>query len=311
MRVFVAAACLSVWGAGCGGAIVHTRGDAASLIPNVTAVLSMPPKLSFGRVGDQRRVSRRMGDSLIQATGGHAILVEELPSADPELIADALRGLGEYPEQTLTFSVIAARTERAEASLVGGTRRVRRYADYIVRLDVRRADRPDVLGSIETFASAFAQAPEVSPEGKALGLQQAIDQAILQAVKSFAPKLAVAGEPFPTLVEIPVRSEGSAINGALAAVDKLRKLQVLYPECSVAELAGLASSNAFFLVVKPGRLTSLGLAAGDLVAGLGGHNLGGRAALARALARGNTPAMAIDRAGGRFLVGQTLMAKTP
>lgn len=294
---------------GCGGAIVHTRGDAPTLISDISAVLSMPPRLSFGRVGDQRRVARRSGDTLIQATGGHAILSEELPSADPELIADGLRSLGENPEKTLTFSVIAARTERVESAGMGTVQAVRRFADYVVRLDVRRADGPDVLGSIETFATAFATAPEMNAQGQPVGLQAAIDQAIHQALTSYAPHLVSAGAPLPTVVEVGARTEGSSINGALAAVDKLRKLQVLYPEIPSDDLAGLASSNARFLIVKPGRLAALGLASGDLVAGMGGQALGGRALLARTLVRGDTPAMSIERAGRRFLIGQTLVAR--
>jgi hypothetical protein len=270
--------------------------------------LVLPPRLGFGRNGDQRRVARRTGDTVIQATGGHAILSEELPSVDPELIADGLRALGEDPSQIVTFSVIGARSERVEASGVGGAHAVRRYADYVVRLDIRRADRPDVLGSVETFATAFANAPEVAADGRPTGLQQAIDQAVHQALTSFAPDLGPSA-PFPALVEAPVRTEGSAIGGALAAVDKLRKLQVLYPEIAPDDLASLASSNARFLVVNPGRLAALGLLPGDLVAGMGGGSLGGRAALARTLARGDTPAMSIDRNGGRFLIGQTLVAK--
>lgn len=305
-----AALSLVVLGAGCGGAIVHTRGDASVLIPDVAAVLALPPRLSFGRVGDQRRTARRTGDTLIQATGGRAILSDELSSVDPELIADGLRGLGEDPQRTLTFSVIAARTDRAEGSSLAGVRSVRRFSDFVVRLDVRRADRADILGSIETFATAFTNAPEVDAKGRPVGLQQAIDEAVHQALTSFAPRL-VAKDIFPTVVEIPVRSEGSAINGALAAVDKLRRLQVLYPEQSPDDLASLASSSARFLIVTPGRLAALGLAPGDLVAGLGGHNLGGRAAFARNMARGNMPAFSVERAGGRFLVGQTLVAKAP
>ncbi len=296
--------------AGCGGAIVHTRADASSLIPHVSAVLALPPRLGFGRTGDQRRVARRTGDTVIQASGGHAILGDELPSVDPELIADGLRALGEDPEQILTFSVIGARSERVERSGVGGVQAVRRFADYVVRLDVRRADRPDLLGSIETFATAFADAPDVDSAGRPVGLQQAIDQAVRQALTSFAPHLIpAAGAALPTVVEVPIRTEGSAISGALAAVDKLRKLQVLYPELAADDLASLASSKARFLIINPGRLAALGLAPGDLVNGMGGQSLGGRAALARTLARGDTPAMTIDRNGGRLLIGQTLIAR--
>jgi hypothetical protein len=296
--------------AGCTGAIVHTRADANELVPNVTAVVSLPPRLGFGKAGDQRRAARRTSDTLIQETGGHAILADELQSIDPELLADSVRSVGEDPAHTLTFSIIAARTERVEASGIpgGGLRPIRHLTDFTVRLDVRRADRPDVIGSIETFATAFAKAPEVDAEGKPVGLQQAIDSAVRQALKSFAPNL-VPSAPMPMVVEIPARGEDAAIGGALAAVDKLRKLQVLYPELSMDDLAALASSNARFMVVKAGRLGALGLATGDLVSGMGGQNLGGRGALARTLARGQTPAMTVDRGGSRFLIGQTLVAR--
>ncbi len=299
--------------AGCGGAIVHKRGDAVSLIAQIAAVVSLPPRLGFGKAADQRRVARRTGDTLIDATGGHAILPEELPSTDPLLIADGLRALGEDPAHTLTFSVIAARADRIEriavSSSSGGVRPTHRFSDYTVRLDVRLADRPDILGSIETFATAFTNAPEIDSQGRAVGLQVAIDEAISAALRAFAPHLK-AGAPFPSVVEVSARSEASALSGALAAVDKLRRLQVLYPELSSEDLAALASSNAHFLIVKAGRLASLGLAPGDLVSGMGGQKLGGRAAFARTLARGNIPAMSVDRAGGRFLIGQTLVAQS-
>jgi hypothetical protein len=300
--------------AGCGEAIVHTRGDAGSLIAKVTAVVSLPPKLGFGRAAEQRRANRRTGDALIQLTGGHAILAEELAGGgDPELIADSVRALGEDPAHTLTFAVTGARTERAEAVAVpssgGRARMVRRYSDYTVRLDVRRADGPDVLGSIETYTTVFTNGPEIDAEGRPLGLQQAIESATRAALKSFAPNL-VPTAPFPRLAEVPARNEETMQGGALAAVDKLRRLQTLYPELSPDDLATLASSNARFLIVEPGRLAALGVTAGDLVSGMGGQTLGSRAALARILARGDTPAMSVDRVSGRFLVGQTLVARS-
>lgn len=297
---------------GCANAIVHSRADADSLIPNIAAVVSLPPRLGYGRATQQRRAARRTGDTLIEATGGHAILAEELQSTDPELIADGVRSLGEDPTKTLTFSIIASRVERIEAAggpqMASRVRLVRRTADYTVRLDVRRADHSEVVGSIETFASSDANAPEVDSDGHPLGLQQAIDEAIHEALKHFAPNL-VAGASLPTVIEVPARNEEAAMGGALAAVDKLRKLQWLYPEQSPNDLAALASSNAKIMIVKPGRLASLGLAAGDLVSGMGGQSIGSRAALARALVRGATPALSIDRGGGRFLVGQTLVAR--
>jgi hypothetical protein len=296
---------------GCVGAIVHTRGDATALIPNVTAVVALNPKLGFGRAVEQHRTARRTGDTLIEVTGGHAILAEELSGSDPELIADGVRSLGENPEQTLTFSVTGAREERTEAVSVvtsGSRRSVRRYVDYMVRLDVRRSDSADILGSVETFATCFANEPEIDARGQPRGLQKAIDDAIRAALKSFAPHL-IASAPFPTLAEVPAQNDEAMQGGALADVDKLRKLQVLYPELTPDDLAALASSNARFLVIKPGRLAVLGLTTGDLLSGTGGRTLGSRAALARTLARGDTPAMSVDRVGKRFLVGQTLVAR--
>lgn len=303
----------TVTAAGCGGAIVHTRGDAASLVPDVAAVVSLPPRLGFGKAGDQRRVGRRLADKLIEATGGHAILADELRSIDPELIADSVRALDVDPAHTLTFTVIAARSDRIEAAAVPSVgnhvRPVHRFSDFTVRLDVRRADRPDVLGSIETFATTFANAPEIDEHGQPMGLQRAIEDAVQAALKSFAPHL-VPGTPMPVLVEVPARSSEVATSGTVDAVDRLRRLQVLYPELSLDDLSGLASSNARFLVVRPGRLAALGLGSGDLISGMGGQALGGRGALARHLASGNTPAMSVDRGGGRFLVGQTLVARS-
>jgi len=295
---------------GCGTSIVHSRPDAALIAPKVTAVVALSPKLGFGRAAEQRRAARRTGDALIEATGGHAILGEELGRTDPELIADEIRRLGEDPTQTLTFSVTAARGERIEAvgGVTSGPRPVRRYMDYVVRLDVRRSDQRDVIGSIETCATAFASGPEVDSQGKPLGLQKAINEAMGHALKTFAPQL-IPSKPFPQVVEVPQRTDDSIQGGALAAIDKLRKLEALYPELSTDDLAALASSRARFLIVSPGRLASVGLERGDLVSGMGGQSLGSRAALARTLARGDVPAMSVDRVGGRFLVGQTLVAR--
>src|SRR3954469_1326170 len=154
----VAAAMTAVGSTGCATSVMHARPDAATLAPKVTAVVALPPRLGFGHAMDQRRTARRMGDALIEATGGRAILADELPRLDPELLADGVRALGEDPTQTLTFSVTAGRAERVEPLALpggGGTRSsgrpVRRYVDYTVRLDVRRSDSIDVIGSVETF----------------------------------------------------------------------------------------------------------------------------------------------------------------
>jgi hypothetical protein len=54
--------------------------------------------------------------------------------------------------------------------------------------------------------------------------------------------------------------------------------------------------------VAPGELAPLGLLAGDLLGVPGGETKASRAALARAVARGQKPALAIVRAGQRYIL---------
>jgi hypothetical protein len=307
-----------LWSAGCGGAIVHGHPEtAAAAAASARGVVSLPVRLAFGRAADQRRATRRTGDATIRATGGRAFVAEEFTGHEPEQIAAALSSLGEDPAHILTFSILAAKSERLEAMGMPNAsikrRPVYRFADYTVRLDVRHADNPQIIGSIETFASAFANAPELDAKGNAQGLQRAIEDAIAQAVRSFAPQLAAGVDPLHVVEapasETPQQGLGAGSgSGALGAVERLRKLQVLYPERPLEELAALATSEARFLVVSPGRLAALGVAQGDLLSGVAGRHLGSRGAFARVLASGATPAMRVERQGTRFLVGQSWTA---
>ena len=272
--------------------------------------MALPSRVGFGRPDEQRRVARRAEDALIDATGGHAILAEELPHLEPELLGAGLRALGEDPAGTLTFLVTAGRGDRVEALGVSGARGsarpVRHYWDYTVQLEVRRADAGAVLGTIETFASTFAKAPELDAAGHPQGVPLAIESAMKKALRAYAPGL-TGSEPFPTLLEAPPRAAGEK-RGSKAALDKLKKLATLYPDASTDDLAALASGRAQFLVVRPGRLAALGLQRGDLLSGLAGQRLGSRAALARTLARGQRPALSVDRGRGHFLLGQAVVA---
>src|SRR3954469_16422670 len=101
----VAAALMAGGATGCATSVMHARPDAATLAPKVTAVVALPPRLGFGHAVDQRRAARRMGDGLLEATGGHARLAGDLSGLEPELLADGVRALGEDPTQTLAFSV--------------------------------------------------------------------------------------------------------------------------------------------------------------------------------------------------------------
>jgi len=284
--------------------------------PTVATVVALPPVISFGKPAEHPRTERRLDDALIEATGGHAILADELPQPpDPAGLPAAVRALGEDPARTLTFSITASRSDRSEALELGGARRsgraVRRYQDYTVRLEVRRCDGgPAVMGTFETFASALAGEPELDARGRPRGLLIAVDEAVAKALRAYAPDL-VRGEPFPTVIEAPALPPGDHGRriGARAALEGLKKIQARYPEASTDDLASLSSSRARFLVIKPGRLAALGLQRGDLVSGTGTQPLGGRAALARTLARGETPALGIDRGRTHFVLGRPVVAR--
>ena len=301
---------------GCGGPLVQARPDSAGLSEGIETVVMLPPRLGFGKLAEQRRAGRRVGDFLIEATGGHAILAEELPGTDPELVTAGIRAVGEDPRHTLVFSILAARENRAESNAIPGMRGtapVRRYSDFTVHLDVRGGETNEILGSVETYSTVYTNAPEIDPRGGPLGLAQAAREAIVEAIRRFAPRLVQAARAarFATLAELPSRAGADSASGPTSAMDRLRKLRILYPEVAETDLAALASSNARFVVIGAGSRCALGLEPHDLVTGTGGRNLGSRAAFARMLARGDTPALRIDRAGSRFLIGQTMVARAP
>jgi hypothetical protein len=92
-----------------------------------------------------------------------------------------------------------------------------------------------------------------------------------------------------------------AVSGDL--IKKVETLQQLYPELSIAQLQALAESRERFLVVAPGHLGALGIEPGDLLGVPGGETIASHAALARAVARGRRPLLAIDRNGQHYLSG--------
>lgn len=323
-----ALACAAIVGiaasTGCGGAIVHVRSDIGDLPARIDTIVVLPARLGFGKLADQRRAGRYMGDFLIEATAGHAVLPEELPGTDPELIPAGLTALGEDPARAVTFSITAARSNRIEASDLpgrGNGQAVRHYSDYTVRLDVRSAATSALVGSVETYASAYANAPERDARGRPLGLAQAAEEAVRAAMRRFTPRLVQPTRPrqFGTLVEIPRPRRGATSRGGAAdrngggrdepgplvsSADRLHRLQVLYPEVPEADLGRLVGSGARLLVLDPGRLRAFGIEKGDLVRGAGSQELASRAALARALARGEVPFISIDRPSGHFLLAR-------
>src|SRR4051812_2892751 len=155
-----AAACVLaglVPGVGCGGTSVTVQPDGKALSTSVSTIVELPVFLGFGLPGEQRRVQRRTGDSLIALAGGHAVLAEELPVHDDrdltdQEIAQAVRGVGEDPARAITFSLVASRNKRtvANASPIPGFQMGRRMVlDYNVRLEVRQVGRADVIGTVD------------------------------------------------------------------------------------------------------------------------------------------------------------------
>jgi hypothetical protein len=296
--------------------LVHVRADIGDLPERINAIVALPPRLGFGKLADQRRSGRYADDFLIEASGGRTVLAEELKGTDPELIPAGLTALGEDPARTVTFSITAARGNRTEAAELPGFgtgQALRHYADYLVRLDVRSALTGELLGSVETYATAYANGPERDGRGHPLGLAQASEDAIREAMRRFTPRLCQSQKGvhgFGRLVEIPPARSGGGGGGqtepgpTVSASDRLHRLRVLYPEVPESELARLSGSGARLLVLDPGRMRVFGIETGDLVRGAGAHELTSRAALARTLARGDVPTISVDRPAGHFLLAQ-------
>jgi hypothetical protein len=92
---------------------------------------------------------------------------------------------------------------------------------------------------------------------------------------------------------------------ARSVTGRLTALGVLYPELSLDEMQALGQSRERFLVLDPGPLAAFGIARGDLLGVPGGATGASRAALARAVARGLKPALAVERAGQRYVLASS------
>jgi hypothetical protein len=294
--------------ASCSAPAASAKPDAPVSPASVTALVELPVFLGFGDAALQRRVQRRAGDALIGLSGGRAILAEELPSAvgtaadpseiDDKQVGERVKALGEAPENTLAFAVVASRNHRSvpNASPLAGFRHGSRVVtDYIVRLEVRQAGRPDVLGTVDAIATSEPNEREIGARGESLGVQKAIDEALAKAVRTFAPRLMARGASGELIAEIPAAAAGSARDRAAA-------LGEIYPELPLADVQAFVQSRERFLVIRPGALAGLGLAAGDFLALPVGQTLTSRAALARSVARGEPVKLVVERAGQRYVL---------
>jgi hypothetical protein len=276
---------------------VDIRPAGEAFAPTVVTIVELPPAIGWTGAGAQQRVQRLAGDSLIEVTGGHAVIADELSGVSDADVQAALRALGEDAANTLTFAVTVGIGRRLVAganpiSSFQGTKRL--VVDYVAHVEVRHVGAPDVLGTVESVESGAANESESPGRGEKQGAAAAIDAAVEEAVRTFAPRIYTPRQP-TLLVEVPV-----AVAGDL--VKKLETLQQLYPELSLAEMQALADSQERFLVVAPGHFAKLGVAAGDLLGVPGGRTNASRAALARAVARGGKPLVAVVRGGQRYIL---------
>ena len=284
-------------GAGC-ASTVEVRPAAESLAPTIASVVGLPLSIGWGGDTELRRIQRRASDSLIAATGGRAVIAEELLTGeDDPAVAAALKSLGEDPKHALTFAInvgMGGRMENGISAIPGFIVGKRLVVDYHAHIDVRQLGNREIIGSVETVASGAPNEPEVGPDGEKHAVMEAIDAALEKAIATFAPRLA-SNASGATIVEVPPEAAASVTR-------RLTALGTLYPELSLDEMQALAQSRERFLVLAPGALAALGIARGDLLGVPGGATAASRAALARAVAHGLKPALAVERGGQRYLL---------
>jgi hypothetical protein len=296
-KSFAFTALAVVCAAGC-TSTVEVRPAAESLAPTIASVVGLPLSIGWGGDTELRRIQRRASDSLIAASGGRAVIAEELVTGeDDAAVAAALKSLGEDPKHALTFTInvgMGGRMENGISAIPGFIVGKRLVVDYHAHVDVRQLGTREIIGSVETVASGAPNEPEVGPDGEKHAVMEAIDAALEKAIATFAPRL-VPTAAGATIVEVPAEAAPSVTR-------RLTALGTLYPELSLDEMQALAQSRERFLVLDPGALAALGIARGDLLGIPGGVTAASRAALARAVARDLKPALAVERGGQRYVL---------
>jgi hypothetical protein len=280
------------------GATVEVRPGMEAFAPTIVTVVEMPPTIDWTRPGAQQHIQRIAADSLLEVTGGRAVIADELPGTSEWDVQSTLRALGEDPANAVTFSISVGLGRRlvAGASPIAGFQVARRLVvDYVARVEVRHVGAPDVIGTVEAVESGPANEPETTgSDGEKRGAAAAIDAVLDQAVRTFAPRIHTPRRP-TLIVEVPVAA-------ARTLVGRLEALQRLYPELSMEATQALAESGERFLVVEPGHIAKLGVSRGDLLGVPGGETHASRAALARAVARGRKPLVSVVRGGQRYIL---------
>lgn len=293
-------ACLLATGAlGC-ASTVEIRPGAELVAPSVEVVVGLPISIGWGSALELRRLQRRASDSLMDATGGSAVIAEELlDGEDDSAVAATLRALGEDARQAVSLSLtirIAGRLEPNVSAIPGFLVGAQAIVDYTARVEVRSVGRHEILGAVETVAGGAANEPEVDDDGSGRAVMRAIDEALTKAVQTFAPGLARRKRPFD-VAEVPPEAAASFAR-------RLSSLVELYPELSFEHMEELALSRASIVVVDPGAMVGMGVAPGDLLSLSPAGSGATRAVLARRLSRGLLPPVEVDRRGQHYMVAR-------
>jgi len=281
------------------GATVEMRPGGAAYAPTITTIVEMPPAIDWTGPGAQQHMQRLAADSLIEVTGGRVVIADELPGTSDSDVQAALRALHEDAANALTFSVsvgLGRRLVNAANPLHSFHDPKRFIVDYVAHVEVRHVGAPEVIGTTEAIETGPINESESSQrKGEKWSAATAVDEALEAAVRTFAPRIYTRRQP-TLIVEVPPAAAGDLVG-------RLETLQRSYPELSVAQMQALAESRERFLVVEPGHLAKLGVAPGDLLGVPGGETRASRAALARAVARGGKPLVAVVRGGQRYILG--------
>lgn len=292
-----ALATAAAWIAGC-TSTVEVHPAAQALAPRIATVVGLPISIGWGGATDLQRLQRRTSDSLIAASGGRAVIAEELVTGEDDAqVTEALKALGEDPASALTFAIsvnYGGRQVEGVSAIPGFIVGKNLIVDFHVHLEVRHVGAGEIIGTVETVDSGAPNEPDVAPGGDKHAVLRALDSAIEKAVAAFAPRL-VSPPRQSFVAEVPVAVASNPVR-------RVTTLAQLYPELSIEQTQALGQGRERFLVVTPGELGQLGLQAGDLLGVPGGPTNASRAALARAVARGQKPALAIVRAGQRYIL---------
>jgi hypothetical protein len=281
------------------GATVEVRPGMEAFAPTIVTVVEMPPAIDWTGPGAQQRVQRIAADSLLEVTGGRAVIADELPGTSEWDVQSSLRALGEDPANAVTFSLSIGMGRRlvAGAAPIAGFQTVRRaVVDYVARVEVRHVGAPDVIGTVEATESGPAGESETTGgDGEKRGAVAAIDAVLDEAVRTFAPRIHTPRRP-TLIVEVPVAAADNL-------VARLEALQRLYPELSVEAMQALAGKPR----ALPGRRARSHREAGRRAVVIcwacrAARPMPAAPALARAVARGRKPMVSVVRGGQRYIL---------